>query len=228
MKSSTDTMEKKSKNGLFAGGMVLIFVIGIFVGLVVGGFTHKGATTQQGVTTAQPYQLSLVEIMDVSFTPNKSLGAQPQFYVVGANGELGSSANITFPTNRKIIVTITSYDMGSAPTASQYSKVSGTVNDQITLIDGAIASGGNTSLIWKTEVSSVPVSKIIHTFTIPSLHINIPVIAGYTETAVIPPISKNKAGSYNWQCEAACGSGKSGWEGPMATPGWMMGTVNVV
>ena len=227
-------MEKKSKNGLFAGGMVLIFVIGIFAGLAVGGFT-KGSTTQQGVATAQPYRLSLVEIMDVSFTPNKTLGAQPRFYVVGANGDLESSANITFPANRKIILTITSYDMGNAPTAAQYAKVSvgtesvsGTVNNQMTLINGTIASGDNTSQIWKTKVSSVPVSDIIHTFTIVSLGINIPVVAGDTEIVVIPPISKNKAGSYNWQCEAACGSGKSGWEGAMATSGWMMGTVNVV
>ncbi|HDL15998.1 MAG TPA: hypothetical protein ENH28_07600 [Euryarchaeota archaeon] len=226
MSDSTNNTKKKGKNGLFAGGMILIFVIGIFAGFMVGEFTHTKSRTQaqELATTAQPYRLSLVEIMDVSY--NKAIGAQPKFYVVGANGDLESSANITFPAHRSIVLTITSYDMGNAPTAAQYAKVSGTVNNQMTLINGTIASGDNTSQIWKTTVSSVPVSDILHTFTIPSLHINIPVVAGFTETMVISPISKT--GSYHWQCESACGSGKSGWEGAMAASGWMMGTVNVV
>jgi len=227
MNDAIKHMDKKGKSGLFAGSMVLIFVIGIFVGFGVGGFIHKAPKTQPVAITAQPYRLSLM-VIDVPF--NKAIGAQPKFYVVGANGGLESSSNITLPAHRKIIVTITSYDVGSAPTAAQYAKVSGTVNDQMTLINGTLASENNPIQTWRKEVSSVPDSEIAHTFTIPSLHINIPIVAGSrevrTEIVVIPPI--NKTGSYNWQCEAACGSSKSGWEGAMATSGWMMGTVNIV
>ncbi len=167
----------------------------------------------------KPYRLNLVEIMDVNF--NKSVGAQPKFYVVGNNGRLKSSAGIFMPANRKIILTITSYDMGNAPVLSQYTHVSGTIDDKILLINGTVASGSNVHKQWRINVSSMPKSKIIHTFTIPSLNINIPVEAGSTEIAVLKPIKKS--GTYYWQCMAACGSGKNGWGGAMATNGWMKG-----
>ncbi len=173
--------------------------------------------------SATPYRITLVEAMDVLY--NNAIGAQPKFYVVGNNGDLESSANITLPVHRRIILTIISYDGGNAPVAGRYAKVSGTVNNEITIINGTIASGSNTKQAWLKKVSSVPVSQIIHTFTIPALNINIPVIAGTTEIA---SLYINTTGSYIWRCETACGSAPDGWGGAMAASGWMMGNVNVV
>ena len=136
-----------------------------------------------------------------------------------------SSANITLPAHRRIILTIISYDGGNAPVADRYAKVSGTVNNEITIINGAIASGTDTKQAWLTNGSSVPISQIIHTFTIPALNINIPVIAGTTE---IVNLYINAIGLYIWRCETACDSAPDGWGGAMAASGWMMGTVNVV
>ncbi len=191
----------------------LIGVLSVVIFLSLNSYAFSATNLNR------PYRLNLVEIMDVNF--NKSLGAQPRFYVIGNNGRLKSSAGIFIPANRKIVLTITSYDMGNAPVSSQYTHVSGTIDNKILLINGAVASGSNVKKQWSMNVSSIPKSKIIHTFTIPSLNINIPIEAGFTEIAVLKPIKKS--GTYYWQCMAACGSGKSGWGGAMATNGWMKG-----
>ncbi|HED37654.1 MAG TPA: hypothetical protein ENI76_05340 [Ignavibacteria bacterium] len=195
----------------------LIGVLAIFLLLSFGGCTFNATNLDK------PYHLNLVEIMDVNF--NKSNDAQPQFYVISDSGQLKLSAEIIIPANREIILTITSYDMDNAPVVSQYTNVSGTINNKIFLINGAIASGDNVNKQWGENVSSIPKSKVIHTFTIPSLDINIPIEAGSTVIAVLKPIKKS--GTYYWQCMAACGSGKSGWGGAMVTNGWMKGKVIV-
>ncbi len=171
----------------------------------------------------KPYRLNLVQIADVNFS--KSVGAQPRFYVIDNNGQLKSSPGIFIPADRKIVLTITSYDMGNAPVLSQYTHVSGTINNKILLINGAVASGSNVKKQWSMNVSSIPKSKVAHTFTIASLDINIPIEAGSTEIAVLKPIKKS--GIYYWQCMAVCGSGKNGWGGAMSTNGWMKGRVIV-
>ncbi len=187
--------------------------------LAVFSFLSLDSYAFSATNLNKPYRLNLVEIMDVNF--NKSVGAQPRFYVIGNNGRLKSSAGIFIPANRKILLTITSYDMGNAPVLSQYTHISGTINNKILLIKSAVASGSDVHKQWGVNVSSIPKSKIIHTFTISSLGINIPVEAGSTEIAVLKPIKKS--GIYYWGCMAACGSGKSGWGSAMATNGWMRG-----
>lgn len=191
--------------------------------LAVFLFLYFGGSAFSATSLNKPYRLNLVEIMNVNF--NKSIGAQPRFYIVGNNGQLKSSAEIIIPANREIILTITSYDMGNASVLSQYTHVSGTINNKIFLINGVIASGSNVHEQWGVSVSSIPKSKVIHTFTISSLNINIPVEAGSTEITVLKPIKK--PGTYYWQCMAACGSGKSGWGSAMVTNGWMNGKIIV-
>lgn len=170
------------------------------------------------------YDLNLLEVMDANY--NSSAGAQPRFYVV-QESQLQSAVNITLPAFTAIHVTITAYDMGNASVASQYLNVTGTIGNSVTLVNGMVASGSNTSLQWEKNVSSVPASEVLHTFTIlngATTLVNIPVVAGDTEIATF---YLNETGNFNWQCEAACGTGPSGWSGPMSMPGWMQGTVFV-
>ncbi|CAB1129060.1 protein of unknown function [Candidatus Hydrogenisulfobacillus filiaventi] len=89
---------------------------------------------------------------------------------------------------------------------------------------------GGTIMADGQSLSSVPAAQIAHTFTVPALGINIPVPA--TPTKGKPEIVKatfvaKKAGSFPWFCEAPCGTGPTGFGGPMATPGWMQGTLTV-
>jgi hypothetical protein len=70
--------------------------------------------------------------------------------------------------------------------------------------------------------------QIAHTFTIPQLHINVPLPGFGKESDTISFTFRiSKAGTYTFQCFDPCGTGNSGFEGPMATKGYMVGTLSV-
>lgn len=188
--------------------------------MLIGGISLSAEALN---LSTEPYRVTIIESMDVLY--NKTIGAQPRFYSIGNDGKLKPLASLTLPVRKRIILTIISYDDDNAPLEKRYTKVTGTVDNTITIIDGAVASGSDTTRKWSEKVSSVPADKIIHTFTIPELNINIPIVAGTTEIA---NLYLEATGTYTWSCETACGSGSSGWGGAMASSGWMKGTVNVV
>lgn len=76
---------------------------------------------------------------------------------------------------------------------------------------------------------------VTHTFTILSgsnVAVNIPSWAGSnpsggTVTHASFYLNQTSGTTLNWQCYAPCGTGPSGWDGAMATAGWMMGTITV-
>ncbi|NNM67282.1 MAG: hypothetical protein HKM06_04625 [Spirochaetales bacterium] len=125
-------------------------------------------------------------------------------------------ADFTLPPDSEVVVTITNYDPGTEPVPSGRNVVSGTE--------------GNSELANGKPVSSLEAGLVSHTFSIEKLKLNVPV----------PPLVKKSGpgvvvfrfhtpaeGTYPWQCWAACGSGKSGWEGAMSTEGFMTGTLKV-
>ena len=116
-----------------------------------------------------------------------------------------------------VVLTIKSYDDGTAPLSpdSPYNKVLGTVN--------------GTELVNGQPVSQFADNAVAHTFTVPGLGLNIVVPAAPTggTVTVQATFKVPKAGTYNWQCEAPCGTTASGWGGPMETPGWMQGTITI-
>jgi plastocyanin len=183
------------------------------------------ASSSAGSNSSAPFDLTLV--ITTNNTYNSTVGSQPAFYVLGPNG-LESSANIALPAHRLIRLEIICYDDGSANlTTSSAATVSGTQNGTITIVNndnvnssqGAAAiqlSGGQT-------VSSVPANDTAHTFTIPSIGLNIPVEPSST---VIAYFTITKTGTFTWICQTLCGSGPTGLLGAMATPGWMYGNID--
>ncbi len=132
--------------------------------------------------------------------------------------EYKGAAVVTLPKNATVVLTIRSYDDGAAPLPSNvifYDKVMGTVGSKET-VDGK-------------SVSSVANKDISHTFTIPNLGINLPIPAAATGKSVVvqATIHTGKAGTYNWQCYAPCGSGKNGEQGAMVDAGYMKGVVKI-
>ncbi|MDG6908543.1 MAG: hypothetical protein JRN20_22470 [Nitrososphaerota archaeon] len=168
-----------------------------------------------------PYVLNLVEIMDAKY--NSTVGAQARYYVATSSG-LESSANLTIPSHTLIELVITSYDMGNLTPPAQYEKVTGTVGNQITVINGMVASGDNVSQQWEQNYTTVPSGLILHTFTVPQLNLNIPVVAGDTEIAYF---YANSTGTFTWMCMTPCGYGADGLSGAMNAPGWMTGSLTV-
>lgn len=133
-------------------------------------------------------------------------------------GPAYSITDFTLPAHAKVTVTIVDQDLGDTalPAGSPFSAVKGTV--------------GNVAYVDGIPYRSLDPSKVAHTFTVPQLGLNVPLPgdlpAGQKVSTVTFTFITGKAGTYMWQCMDPCGSG-SGWEGPMATMGYMMGTMTI-
>lgn len=101
-------------------------------------------------------------------------------------------------------MTITNYDNGTNAVPDSAGAVTGTV-------------GGTAQINGKT-VTSIPGADVSHTFTVPSLGINVPLPASSTVTFTV---LVEAAGAYAWHCLAPCDANA------MATPGFMEGTLTV-
>jgi len=208
--------------------MIILLAVGIGIGW---GFQSTVSPTSRGTVTVTSqvqgtYPLTLV--ITTNNTYNSTIGAQPAYYVLTSEG-LKSSANIALPANTMIKLTIVCYDDGNASLVSnQFANVEGTVNGTITYANnddvnstqgpnGIVLNGGET-------VKSVSPDLISHTFTIPTLNVNVPVPLNST---VVAYFKTGAAGTYAWFCETGCGAGSAGILGAMDTPGWMTGDVEV-
>ncbi len=127
-------------------------------------------------------------------------------------------ADLTVPANSTVVLTIYNFDDGAAALAadSPYLKVSGTVGNQAT------ANG--------TAIADVAADQVAHTFTVPSLGLNVPIPvapAAGQPAVVTVTFHVGKPGTYGWQCMTPCGSGTDGMGGAMAAEGAMKGTITV-
>jgi heme/copper-type cytochrome/quinol oxidase subunit 2 len=217
--------------------IVILFVAGIGMGYVVG-FSGQKTTASVSVTTvtsnvtttaqnnSQPFDLTLMITTNNNY--NSTIGAQPAYYVVGANG-LGPSGNISLPAHRLIKLVIFCYDDGSAPLLnSQYANVSGTQNgiETVDNNDNVNSSQGTTgiNIVGPQNVTNVNASNIAHTFTIPALGVNLPIPPSSTVTAYL---MLNETGTFTWACFTGCGYGANGEMGAMSTDAWMTGSLTV-
>ena len=208
--------------------MLVLLAAGIGIGW---GFQSTVAPSSGGkitVTSGVQGTYPLTLVITTENTYNSTVGTQPAYYVLTSEG-LQSSANISLPANTTVKVTIVCYDDGNASLVNnQYANVQGTINGTITYTNnddvnstqgpsGIVLNGGET-------VTKVPPDLIAHTFTIPSLNLNIPVPLNST---VVAYFKTGSAGSYIWYCDTECGAGPTGVLGAMDTPGWMTGKVDV-
>ena len=225
----------QGKSALMIAGLIVASVLaGTGLGLAVsqeGGFsgiatTVTQTTTMSGQNASAPYVLTLIITTDNGF--NSTIGDQPAYYVLGPSG-LESSVNITLPAHRLIELVISNYDEGNASlSAPQYANVTGTEQgSELVYNNTAINSTEGPSgivLRGSQSVSSLPLTEISHTFTVPSLGLNLPMAS---ESTVVAYFTTGAAGTYVWLCETACGVGANGFAGAMSTPGWMNGSIVV-
>lgn len=203
---------------------------------VTYNFTHAVPKQQ---TVSGPYKLTLVVTTNNYY--NGSAGQQPVYYVLN-NGSLQSSAYIQLPADQNIQLTIINYDDGPAYPLGQPGQNAGTNSAGVAALYNVTGTVGNVEkVINDTNVNSTlngqiqisggqTVSNLAdfgvsHTFTVSQLGLNVPLPPTST---VVTNLYFTHQGTYQWQCEAPCGSGPTGWGGAMSTAGWMMGTINVV
>jgi len=132
----------------------------------------------------------------------------------------GYSPNtLVVPANSLVTVTLRDDDMGDTPLpkGSPFTTVQGVVG-------GVAYADGHAYTALAPE-------KVAHTFTIPQLHVNVPLpgdtTTGKANGVVTFTFRTGAAGSYSFQCFDPCGTGANGWEGPMVTRGYMRGTLTV-
>lgn len=127
-----------------------------------------------------------------------------------------SPSNLVVPANSLVTVTLHDDDLGDTPLpqGSPFTTVQGTV--------------GGVAYVNGVPYTSLAPDKIAHTFTIPQLQVNVPLPGDGKESDRITfTFRTGKAGTYFFQCFDPCGTGSTGFEGPMATRGYMTGTLTV-
>jgi heme/copper-type cytochrome/quinol oxidase subunit 2 len=137
------------------------------------------------------------------------------------------------PEHVRVNVTIVQYDSGSPLRNQQLGQVTGTAGNVATL-------NGKPFRVLNSNAGN----GVAHTFSIPSLGINVPLLANNGNAnlcgaAPCTPSSPHKVirfsfttpgpGNYRWQCFVPCGAGwLFGNGGPMSTLGYMGGFMKVV
>lgn len=125
-----------------------------------------------------------------------------------------SPGDLTVPANSVVTLTIRNYDLDDTlfPASSPYTAVQG--------IQGNATMDGH-------PYQALNPAHIAHTFTIPALHLNVPIPGDGTPGAAFVTVTftfrTGAAGIYMWQCFDPCGEGPGGYSGSMGTMGAMMG-----
>jgi heme/copper-type cytochrome/quinol oxidase subunit 2 len=130
-----------------------------------------------------------------------------------------SPSKLVLPANSLVTITLRDYDMGDTPLpkGSPFTTVQG-------IVGGVAYADGH-------AYSALAPDKIAHTFTMPQLNINVP-LPGDTTTGkpyglVTFTFRTGAPGIYYFRCMDPCGTGNSGWQGPMLTKGYMLGFLTV-
>ena len=155
------------------------------------------------------------------------------------------------PANTKVNVTILGYD-GCTPLRNPvWGKVTGTIGnvENVSFFNGKTATPSQPFSVFNTWADC----SVQHTFAIPGLGLNVPVaspttlaennnlcgtspcVANSSDEAKAPHtvvtfsfMTPKQGGTFRWQCFIPCGLGYlDGNGGPMGTPGYMMGQMEV-
>jgi hypothetical protein len=230
--------------------------VGAVLAVVIGFVVVLGAWQGVRVLTNLGYEpTALVASTAPAHRAFVTLESYPNSYpchgsASGAPGGGGNPGWVTFcpstslqvPANSLVTMTILEYDTATTLHNSFFDKVRGTL--------------GGTMSLNGSPIAGVPASDVAHTFTLQSLPNNAPgqylflsvplvgvastapnavTIAGhpYPKPNVIRFQFRTGApGTYIWHCYDPCGTGLGGYQhgfgGPMATTGYMAGTLAVV
>ena len=196
------SIQSKTRQSLLAFVSVALLTAGVLVVLLTGCGNQVAAKTASAAPPEQHVQAKLDIILN-----------QPGYQ---KDWPAYSPTSLVVPANSLVTITLHDYDLGDTalPNNTPFATVQGTV-------------GGMAYLNGKTYASLAP-DKIAHTFTIQQLHLNVPLPGDGKESDTISfTFHTGKAGTYTFRCFDPCGTSSSGWEGPMMTKGYMMGTLTV-
>jgi hypothetical protein len=221
-----------------SGKIIIVLVLfGVAVGLVVFtsmAFLRSSPPTvdfASGHPSGQPVDLTLQTVGAIGFGPHPTWVS---YLTMTPSGQWVHTTLWDLPAHTRIDVTIDEYDSGSPLRNQQVGMVTGTIGDSMTV-------NGQT----KTLINSNAGNGVAHTFSIPTLGINVPLYgvngsaSNFCNAAPCTLASAHNVikfsfmtpgvGQYPWQCFVPCGLGYLyGNGGPMSTVGYMGGFLKVV
>ena len=200
---------------------VAFFYVKVFVGILLCGAFVSGVYF--ALATAFPFGSQRTPAIAHAAQPERH--AQVNLSVVinqpGYHQDWPAFApsTVVVPAHSLVTVTIRNYDLGdtSLPKGSPFTMVQG-------MVGGVAYADGHAYAALAPE-------KVAHTFTVPQLGLNVPVpgdtTTGKPYVEVRFTFRTGAAGSYYFRCFDPCGTGAIGWQGPMVTKGYMLGTLTV-
>jgi hypothetical protein len=216
---------------------ILAAIVMVGVGLIVFtamAFIRTSPPTVDFVSRHQPgapVDITVQTVGTIGFGPHPTWVS---YLTKTPGGQWVHTTLWDLPAHTRINMTVMQYDTGSPLRNQQFGRVTGTIGGVAT-INGRPAS----------VVDSNAGNGLGHTFSIPTLGINVPLV-GISSTAKNPcgaaPCTPNfdhnvvkfsfvtpGPGQYPWQCFIPCGLGYLyGNGGPMQTLGYMGGFLKVV
>lgn len=204
-----NAMSTTSRQSIVLARLVLVSLLALGALAMLAACANASASSSQKVVTPTTTHLSF-DILPVR--PGGPAEDWPAYM---------ATSPTALPANTLVSVTIRNFDVGddTVPADSPILQVQGATNNS------AVADGKPYTALDATHVS--------HTFTIEQLHLNVPIPGDPVGDANHVTVTFSfhtpaKAGTYTFQCFVPCGTGSSGFDGPMATLGYMRGTITVV
>jgi hypothetical protein len=132
----------------------------------------------------------------------------------------------TVPRNSDVTVTIINFDDATplTGTAVQFAKATG-IRGTFTVQGMNPADPNGPATSSPQRLTALDPADVAHTFTIPTLGLNVPLLAHSRTTFTF---HTGGAGAFEWHCMDPCGTGPSGWSGAMSQQGFMGGRLTVV
>lgn len=212
--------------------VVVAFVVWVVVGILLPTPPTVDFTTAQA--SGAPVNLTVQTVGSIGV----GYGDHPtwvSYMVKSPSGQWIHSTVWQVPAHTRINLTIEQYDSGSPLRNQQWGMVAGTTGGTATL-------NGKTFRVYDSNSGN----GVGHTFAIPTLGINIPLVgvpSNATNVCSQAPCGLSSSphniitasfvtpgpGNYPWQCFVPCGLGYLfGNGGPMSTLGYMGGFLDVV
>lgn len=218
------------KTGRLATTLALLVVVIGGVVFAIINLTSQPTTVAYTTSQGQPVDVTMQTLGSYGH------GLHPtwvSYMTLSPQGQWEHTTIWQVPAHTRVNVTIYQYDSGSPLRNQQIGQVQGTIGDDATL-------NGKTFSVIDSNVGN----GVGHTFSIPTLGINVPLFAlngnlnlcGAAPCTSASPRNVVKfsfmspgPGTYPWQCFVPCALGfLYGNGGPMQTVGYMDGFMNVV
>jgi hypothetical protein len=190
----------------------LIFIVAGIIGWSVG----RGAVAAAGTTPVVHVQPTVPHLYLTVATPDM---------LKTDVGPAVLPSAVTVPANSDVIVTIMNFD-NATPLTGAYVKyaASAGIEGKFTVDTMNPANPNGPATAPAQTLAAVDPAIVSHTFTLPSLKINVPLLADSRTTFTF---RTGAAGTFEWHCQDPCGTGPAGWAGAMSQQGYMGGELTV-